>query len=64
MMQVMVLADELITTSDIGLTAQQAEVAMFQNVLFLCGKVSAFAFTHAASVKKRRENVPNKMITP
>jgi hypothetical protein len=61
--QVMVLADGLIALGDIFGRAQQQEVAMLENVLLVWRNVAAFAFAHAASVKKWKADVPQKMLT-
>ena len=37
-------------------------MAMFQNVLFVRRKLASFVFPHPASVKKLRQDVPNKML--
>jgi hypothetical protein len=63
-MQVMVFEDGLIAPGDVLRRGQQPDVAMIQNVLFFGGKLSAFAFTHAESLKKFWKNVPSKVPTP
>src|SRR5437667_3668949 len=61
--EVMVFDDSLIAACDLLRRGQQPNMAMFQNVLFVIRNFAAFVFTHAASLKKSRRNVPQKVLT-
>jgi hypothetical protein len=61
--QVVVLNNVLIAPRGVLARGQQPDVAMLQNVLFVRGKLRAFAFAHAQSLKKLREDVPQKVLT-
>jgi hypothetical protein len=62
-MQVVVFNNGLIAPRGVLARGQQPDVAMLQNVLFVRGKLRAFAFAHAQSLKKSREDVPQKVLT-
>ena len=62
--EVVMLDNGLIALGDVNSRGQKAEVAMLQYVLFLRRKIAAFSFAHAQSLKKLRENVPQKVLTP
>ena len=51
-MEVVVLDDELVAPGELLRGGEPSQVAMFQHVLFGGGRIAAFAFAHAASVKK------------
>ena len=56
------LQDCLIAPDNVRLASQQAQVAMIQNVLLVGGKIAAFLFSHAGSVKNCGGDVPEKGI--
>ncbi len=60
--EVMVFDDGLIAAGDVLGGTQQPEVAVFQNVLLIGGKIAAFAFAHPGGIKNCGMNAPNNAL--
>ncbi len=61
--QVVVLDYGLIAKEDLLWSGQQLQVPMFQYVLFVGGKFTAFVFAHAASLEKCKGDVPQNRLS-